>query len=236
MEMEQGLGAQPMTIPLGLRWRRPEVARERKPEHLGLVLQGHRKWGQDQGLSLTDTVGAAGGRLLELIDYCALRSIGKLTLHVFPSDFPVVPRGSNAEFMNAVMRYMAAGARNMHRNDVHMRVEGAMGLNSLTRGLLDHLARRTHGNGGMELVVAIDGASAVRADSEPDFVIRTGGALPAQRAMLWDTGKTSLYFSDLPWPDFDVSLLQEALDWYGQPSRSVGVQSLVSSRSRRPRG
>lgn len=232
MDMEQGLGAQPMTIPLGLRWRSPHVVRERKPGHLGLVLQGHRQWGQDKGLSLTDIVGAAAGRLLELIDYCALRSIDKLTLHVFPDDFPAVPRGGNAEFMNTVMRYIAAGAQNMHRNEVHMRVEGAAGLSSLTRGLLDHLARRTHGNVGMELVVAIDGASAaVRTGSEPDFVIRTGGSLPVQRSMLWDTKKTALFFSDLPWPDFDVRALQGALDWYGEPHRGVGIQSQAPLRS-----
>lgn len=232
MEMEQGLGAQPMTIPLGLRWFGPDVMRERKPGHLVLVLQGYRQWSQNKDLSLTDIVGAAAGRLLELVDYCALRSIDKLSLHVFQDDFSAVPRGGNAEFMNTVVRYIAAAVQNMHRNEVHMRVEGAAGLSSLTRGLLDHMARCTYGNIGMELVVVVDGATAAaRTGGEPDFVIRTGGPLPVQQSMLWDTRKTALYFSGLPWPDFDVWALREALGWYGEPHRGVGIESHAPLRS-----
>ena len=250
--MNSGAQAPSLTVPMGLQAKATNLACARNgPRHLALILQGHRQWSLDANLPGVEVLGATAGRLLELIDFCALRSLAKVTVHLFSDDVCLAPAEQNADLLRTALRYVSAGARNMHRNNVHMNVEGDLfRLDKTSISLLTELSRRTEINSGMRLTVAIDRSLAsldTRPPSgnnpkrthpehnqtrqfidtvvEPDFVIRTGGPLPAHRTMLWDTSKTALYFTDVAWPDFDARSLQEALDWYGTKSRRVGVQA-----------
>lgn len=249
--MAIGTQALPPTIPMGLyRSMTALVGPKRKPGHLAFVLQGHRQWALSTNLPYTDVVGAAAGRLLELIDFCAARGLGKVSIHFFSDDICRLPPGGNVEVVRTFMRYITAGAHNLHRNDVKLQFDGSLqGLDRLTRGLLHDVARRTQLNTGMQLVVSVDSPqmgsckrrtgcapdSSTPASSqagikkpdqcaEPDFVIRTGGPLPVHRSVLWDTQQTSLYFTDTLWPNFDAKALREALDWFSRPNRAVGIQ------------
>jgi undecaprenyl diphosphate synthase len=249
--MEKGTQALPPTIPMGLHFDMPiQMGPRRKPRHLALVLQGHRQWALSTGLPYTQVVGAAAGRLLELIDLCATRALDRVTIHLFTDDICRLPPGGNAELVRIFMRYIAAGAQNMHRNNVGLVVEGSLGgLDALTRGLLTDVAKRTRWNTGMQLTVVIDSprtgkqqranvgertlspnlwsseaVEPIELYVEPDFVIRTGGSLPVHRAMLWNTQRTSLYFTDALWPNFDAQGLRDALDWYSSPTREAGIQ------------
>lgn len=249
--MAIGTQALPPTIPMGLyRGMTGLVRRKRTPRHLAFVLQGHRQWALSNNLPYTDVVGAAAGRLLELIDFCATRELEKVSFHFFSDDICRLPPGGNVELVRTFMRYITAGAHNMHRNDVRLQIEGSLqGLDRLTRGLLHDVAHRTRLNTGMQLVVSVDSplmgsrkrglacepdASAPASDrgltrkvdpsAEPDFVIRTGGPAPVHRSMLWDTQQTSLYFTDILWPNFDARALREALDWFSHPKRAAGIQ------------
>ncbi|QHE87165.1 undecaprenyl diphosphate synthase family protein [Hydrogenophaga sp. BPS33] len=247
MVREERVPALPATVPMRLHSNAAVSEEyERKPEHLTIVLQGHRQWAHDHSLSYSDAVNAGAGRILELIDFCAMWSIKKVTLCVFTDDLLLLPQGGQGDAFGSFMRYITAGAQNLHRNDVRLQIEGALdGLDAITRGLLNHVARRTNLNKGMQLIVAINGlvdpkpslglngtpddsqvadAARVMLDSAPDFVIRTGGHMPVHRTMLWETRKTALYFTDLHWPAFDAKSLHAALDWYGEVQRSVGIQ------------
>ena len=234
--MENGMQALSPTIPMGLFVVTPaQPPAPRVPTHLALVLQGHRLWALRRGLPHTEVLAAAASRLLELIDFCATRSLQKVTIHLFADDMCRFPAEEHAELVRTFTRYAWAGAHNMHRNGVCMRIEGSLnGLDGMTRGLLRDTAQRTQQNRGMQLTLVIDdpgerqdhqgGAEAIVLRTEPDFVIRTGGPLPEHRAMLWDTTKTALYFTDALWPAFDARDLRAALDWYGHRERSAGIQ------------
>lgn len=62
-----------------------------------------------------------------------------------------------------------------------------------------------------------------RHPSEPDLLIRTGGIPGTQDAMVWDSSRTALFFTDLPWPDFRADAFERALQWYGFEGRAAGV-------------
>jgi undecaprenyl diphosphate synthase len=238
--MDHGIQALPPTIPMGLHGvLRAAPHRPGTPRHLALVLQGHRHWALSSNLPYVDVVGAAAGRLLELIDFCATRELDKVTVHLFSDDLCRLPPGSNSEIVRTFMRYITAGAHNLHRNDVSLSIEGPLnGLDSLTRALLQDVAKRTRLNTGLQLTVAIDSPrfggqkpgsgshkpSFFDPSEEPDFVVRTGGPLPVHRAMLWDTQRTALYFTDALWPNFDARRLGAALTWFGDRHRGVGIQ------------
>jgi len=240
----------PATIPMGLFDSPVQAGLPKAPRHLALVLQGHRHWALSTDLPDKQMIAAAAARLLELMDFCAIRRLARVTIYLFPDDFCRLPPGNHPDLVGTLLRYVSAGAQNMRRNHVSLSVEGPMdGLDGLTQALLREVIRDTRFNVGMQLTVVIndprrgvnvqnrgsfDSSSApahngsmeplIDAGTDPDFVVRTGGPLPMHRAMVWDTQTTALYFTDVPWPCFEAKRLREALDWFGNQERPVGVQ------------
>ena len=60
---------------------------------------------------------------------------------------------------------------------------------------------------------------------EPDLFIRTGGEQRVSNFLLWQLAYTELYFTDLLWPDFDATALDNAIAWYRQRERRFGRTS-----------
>jgi undecaprenyl diphosphate synthase len=58
---------------------------------------------------------------------------------------------------------------------------------------------------------------------EPDLLIRTGGESRISNFMLWQLAYAELYFTEVLWPDFDVSQLDKALEWFGHRVRRFGA-------------
>lgn len=57
---------------------------------------------------------------------------------------------------------------------------------------------------------------------EPDLFIRTGGEQRISNFLLWQLAYTELYFTDLLWPDFDETKLEEAIASYAGRQRRFG--------------
>lgn len=55
-----------------------------------------------------------------------------------------------------------------------------------------------------------------------DLVIRTGGERRISNFMLWQMAYSELYFTDILWPDFNVSEFEKALLWYAGRERRYG--------------
>jgi undecaprenyl diphosphate synthase len=60
---------------------------------------------------------------------------------------------------------------------------------------------------------------------EPDLFIRTGGEQRISNFLLWQLAYTEIYFTELLWPDFDQSALDDAIAWYRQRERRFGRTS-----------
>ncbi|MCK5093012.1 MAG: di-trans,poly-cis-decaprenylcistransferase, partial [Gammaproteobacteria bacterium] len=57
---------------------------------------------------------------------------------------------------------------------------------------------------------------------EPDLFIRTGGEKRISNFLLWQLVYTELYFTDILWPDFDVTAFDQALDAFSTRQRRFG--------------
>jgi undecaprenyl diphosphate synthase len=55
-----------------------------------------------------------------------------------------------------------------------------------------------------------------------DLIIRSGGEQRLSNFMLWDAAYAELLFSDILWPDWNATLLQEACNEYAYRSRRFG--------------
>lgn len=56
----------------------------------------------------------------------------------------------------------------------------------------------------------------------PDLFIRTGGEKRVSNFLLWQLAYTEMYFTDLLWPDFDQTALQQAIDSFATRQRRFG--------------
>lgn len=68
-------------------------------------------------------------------------------------------------------------------------------------------------------------AAALRTGALPDvdLLIRTGGEKRLSNFLLWDLAYAELFFSDVLWPDFSVTELNKALEFYAARQRRFGL-------------
>ena len=60
---------------------------------------------------------------------------------------------------------------------------------------------------------------------EPDLFIRTGGEQRISNFLLWQLAYAELYFTDVFWPDFNATELEEGINSYQQRERRFGCTS-----------
>ena len=57
---------------------------------------------------------------------------------------------------------------------------------------------------------------------EPDLIIRTGGEMRLSNFLLWQSAYSELYFTPVPWPEFDEEEVRKALLAYSKRERRFG--------------
>ena len=57
---------------------------------------------------------------------------------------------------------------------------------------------------------------------DPDLIIRTGGEMRLSNFLLWQAIYSELYFTEVLWPDFDVTELEKAHAAYASQQRRFG--------------
>ncbi len=58
---------------------------------------------------------------------------------------------------------------------------------------------------------------------DPDLIIRTSGECRLSNFLLWQASYAELYFTDVLWPDFDRTALEEALKAFARRDRRYGL-------------
>ncbi len=57
---------------------------------------------------------------------------------------------------------------------------------------------------------------------DPDLLIRTSGEQRLSNYLMWQLAYTELYFTDVPWPDFNKKELEKAVAAYAERDRRYG--------------
>ncbi len=58
---------------------------------------------------------------------------------------------------------------------------------------------------------------------DPDLIVRTGGEHRLSNFLLWQAAYSELYFTEVPWPDFDEAEFKKALEEYAKRERRYGA-------------
>ncbi|NQT48816.1 MAG: di-trans,poly-cis-decaprenylcistransferase [Chloroflexi bacterium] len=57
---------------------------------------------------------------------------------------------------------------------------------------------------------------------DPDLIIRTAGEMRLSNFLLWQSAYSELYFTSVPWPEFDEEEIRKALLAYSERERKFG--------------
>ncbi|HVJ38714.1 MAG TPA: polyprenyl diphosphate synthase, partial [Stenotrophomonas sp.] len=172
------------------------------------------------------------GRPQEEVD-----ALMKLFLHALDREVEELQRrgvqvrfiGERSRFATAIVQRMEAAERATAGNDrlvlaIAASYGGRQDIAQAARKLAEEVAA------GRLAPEAIDeallGRHVALADlPPPDLFIRTGGDTRVSNFLLWQLAYTELWFTETLWPEFDATVLQQALDDYAQRERRFGLTS-----------
>ena len=199
-------------------WYEARLLREvraagRMPRHIGIILDGNRRHGRDQGLRDFHSIYALGaGKLDEVLDWCAALGVGAVTLWVCSTDNLSRPAEEVSGILAAIeakMNSLAADPR-IHRLGVRVQTIGRLDL--LPPALvaaLDRARAATAANRQMTLTIAANyGGREEIADAMRSLLreLTARGATPdeAAAAVTPEAIGRHLYSPDLPDPDLII--------------------------------
>ena len=221
------------------------------PHHLGIIIDGNRRWAKERGLPALEGHRRGLERLKELIDWSKERGIKVLTLFVFSTENW---KRSKVE-VNYLTRLFgqALSKKNIqkiHQEGIKIRVIGQRERlpGSLQKTIKD-VEELTKNNKGMvlnfalsyggraEIVEAIknvikkkiplekiteDMISQNLWTSDVDLIIRTGKEQRISNFLIWQAAYSELYFCPKYWPEFSEKDLDRALQQYACCQRRFG--------------
>lgn len=221
------------------------------PRHLGIILDGNRRWAKEQGLKTLEGH-QKGAEVFREIVYAAFdRGVDFISAYVFSTENWQRTQEEVSYLMGLVLKVIDKYLDEFHQKGVKILILGSKeGLDSKTIKALDQTVAKTAGNtkgtvalcfnygGQQEIIDAIKSLPEAEKNSltpvkfeqylyskevpEVDLVLRTSGEQRTSGFMLWRATYAELMFVDKFWPDFSVQDLDEVLAEYKSRNRRFG--------------
>lgn len=210
-------------------------------------MDGNRRWARARGLPDISGHRQGAAALEALVPAIARTDIEMVTLFGFAAANWQRSRFEVDHLLGLLETKLTELAPRCVREGIAVEVIGRKDRLPRTLVLAIERAARATANGRRRLRIAFDyssrdqilaAARALPADAESvdfearltgcavarevDLLIRTGGEQRLSDFLLWECAFAELYFPDVLWPDFDRSVLAEALSWYAGRERRMG--------------
>ncbi len=218
------------------------------PTHIGLILDGNRRWAKAQGLPTLEGH-KRGYENLKTIGRAGLaRGIKYVTAYVFSTENWNRSQEEVSYLMDLLRWVLDKEVNELHKDNIRVRFLGS--TERLDEKILEGIKKaeeKTAGNtagtlglclnygGQTEIVEAVraigDGEVTIESISEHlyapdippvDLIIRTSGEQRISNFMLWRAAYSELWFTDKHWPDFTEADLDTALADYASRERRHG--------------
>ena len=220
------------------------------PRHLGIILDGNRRWAEEKGLPTLQGHRQGLKRVNELIQSAQDRGIKILTLFVFSSENWKRAKKEVSYLMSLAQKALIQNFKRIHKKGIRIRVIGQR--KNLLKGLQEKIKdveKLSKNNkemilnialsygGRMEIIEAIkkiikekipikqiteDKISKNLWTTDLDLIIRTGQEQRLSNFLIWQAAYSELYFLKKLWPDFTKNDLDKALKEYDKRQRRFG--------------
>ena len=217
--------------------------------HVAIIMDGNGRWAKKRHLPRAMGHRRGVEAVRELVRAIQPLGLQALTLYAFSSENWKRPEDEVSDLMGLLRHFIRNDLAEFISNDIRLKIIGD--YKSLPGDLVamieDALIKTQNGrsgtlavalNYGSQQEIARAAASAAAkgaitpeaieaeldtADLPPlDLLIRTSGEVRLSNFLLWQAAYGELLFTDVLWPDFTVSHLQQALAEFAQRERRYG--------------
>ena len=221
------------------------------PVHLGIILDGNRRWAKDRGLPQMKGHQKGYDNLKTIVKAAFDRGIGFVSAYVFSTENWNRSKQEVSYLMDLAMKIATSEVEELHKENIRVRFLGTKDRLSLKLiEAIEKAEAKTKDNtrgtvalcfnygGQQEVADAVNrvlksGNKTVTANQiednlyapdvpAVDFIIRTSGEQRISNFMLWRAAYSELKFVDKHWPDFSEADLDEALADYAGRKRRFG--------------
>ncbi len=224
----------------------------KKLKHLGIILDGNRRWAKEKGRPIFAGYRAGAITLKKTITWCRELGVDYLTAFVFSSENWNRPSREVQYLMDLANKFFSRELNWVNKEGIVIRVSGDLKrfsedsqcrikeVENKTKDNPGPVLNLALGYGGRDEIVEavkriIDKKDLDQIDQkkisqhlwtaglpDPDLIIRTGGEQRLSGFLLWQAAYAELYFLKKYWPDFDRDDLKAALDDYSRRQRRFG--------------
>jgi undecaprenyl diphosphate synthase len=215
---------------------------------VAIIMDGNGRWATDRGLNVLEGHREGARTLKQTVKDAVALGIEELTVYAFSTENWSRPDDEVSGLMEMFGELIISETPELHEQGVRMRFVGRReGVSERLREQMDWAEGETGDDSRMTLFVAfnyggraeiLDAAERYEGGGEetfasllyapemrdPELVIRTSGEERLSNFLLWQSAYSELFFTDRLWPDFDRSMLEEALQEYASRARRFGAR------------
>lgn len=125
------------------------------PRHVAIIMDGNGRWARQRSARRTEGHKAGVRATQEIIEACARRGIGALTLFAFSSENWRRPESEVSVLLELFLRTLRSEVARLDENDVRLRFIGdRSGFSKALQQEMGRAEAATADNGGLELAIA----------------------------------------------------------------------------------
>lgn len=176
------------------------------PAHIAIVMDGNGRWARSRGLARTEGHRAAETSIHQAVEWCGENGVRYLTLFAFSTENWSRPRAEVSLIMSLLRSFIRRNLEELERKDVRIRATGRIdGLPAGPRSDLLAAMGRTGGNGGLQLILALNyGGRAELADAARRIAEEVSAGALDPSAVDEEAISRRLYLPDVPDPDLVI--------------------------------
>ena len=213
-------------------------------------MDGNGRWAQKRHMPRSYGHAKGLNSVQKIIKYAILYKIEALTLYAFSTENSKRPKKEIEELIKLFDKSITKEADNLVKNNITLRILGDITFfPKLLQKKIISLQEKCKNNNGLKLSIALnyggqkeivnavnrslktkktitlnDIEKSLDTSSLPnvDLLVRTGGEKRISNFLLWQLAYSELYFVDKLWPDFNESILIDALFSFQKRKRRFG--------------
>ncbi len=224
------------------------------PAHIAIIMDGNGRWAKARGLPRTAGHKKGADALRATLQACREQGVRYLTVYAFSSENWKRPAEEVSDLMALLKYHLNKEVATLHGHGVRLRFIGnRTKLSADIQATIEQAENLTAGNTALTFTTALSyggreeiarAATRLAAQSpapittdmldaaldtaglpDPDLLIRTGGEQRLSNFLLWQSAYTELYFTDVLWPEFTPTHLQQAIATFHTRERRYGNAS-----------
>lgn len=219
------------------------------PNHIGLIMDGNRRWAKAQGKKSIEGHLAGSNRIIQLAKYIFKQGVNYLSIYAFSNENFSRSEEEVSYLMSLVIKFFKERVKELDGENIKIIFSGRREpLADNVWHAIEEVSEITKNNDGGVLNICLnyggrieilDAIEKIRNTNEAlseesfdkflyqdlpdlDYVIRTSGEQRLSGFMLWKASYAELYFPSCYFPDFDEKEFDLAIAEYNKRIRRFG--------------